>query len=64
MTAMRNRPTRIAGAEWGTAVLALFTCLVLSFGITALTGSAGTAAAATALLAAAISATSKILPYS
>ncbi|MET9288890.1 hypothetical protein ACWEPH_20440 [Nocardia beijingensis] len=62
MTAMRNRPTRIAGAEWGTAVLALFTCLVLSVGITVLTGSAGTAAAATVLLGAAISATSKILP--
>lgn len=48
MTALRNRPTRIAGMEWGTALLALATCLIFSTAIAALTQSLSAALLATA----------------
>ncbi|MEV0043813.1 hypothetical protein AB0H60_10025 [Nocardia rhamnosiphila] len=64
MTAIRNQPARVVGVERGTAVLAAFTCLVFSIGITVLAGSALIGVAVTAALAAGIWLTSKILPTS
>ena len=48
MAALRNRPNRIAGMEWGTALLALATCLIFSTGIAAITQSLAAALIATA----------------
>ncbi|MEV3960654.1 hypothetical protein AB0M34_07080 [Nocardia sp. NPDC050193] len=62
MTAIRNQPARVVGVERGTAVLATFTCLVFSIGITVLAGSVLIGVAVTAALAAGIWLTSKILP--
>ncbi|WP_280209354.1 hypothetical protein [Nocardia cyriacigeorgica] len=51
MTALRHRPARIVGMEWGTALLAIATCLIFTAGIAALTGTLSTAIPATAALA-------------
>ncbi|WP_245551081.1 hypothetical protein [Nocardia paucivorans] len=48
---MRNRPARIAGMEWGTALLALATCLTFTAGIAAITQSATDALVATVSIA-------------
>lgn len=61
MTALRNRPTRIAGMEWGTALLALATCLIFSTGIAAITQSFATALAATAAILIGLGFTLRIL---
>lgn len=61
MTALRNRPTRIAGMEWGTALLALATCLIFSTGIAALTQSFATALVATASILLGLGLTLRIL---
>ncbi|WP_405162561.1 hypothetical protein OG203_40860 [Nocardia sp. NBC_01499] len=39
MTVINHRPTRIAGVEPGTAVLAIATCLFLTIGVAAMTES-------------------------
>jgi hypothetical protein len=61
MTALRNRPTRIAGMEWGTALLALATCLIFSTGIAAITQSLSTALIATASILVGLGITLRIL---
>lgn len=61
MTALRNRPTRIAGMEWGTALLALATCLVFTTGIAAITQSLEAALIATASILAGLGITLRIL---
>ncbi len=61
MTALRNRPTRIAGMEWGTALLALATCLIFSTGIAAITQSFSTAMIATASILVGLGITLRIL---
>ncbi|NEW40956.1 hypothetical protein GV792_14405 [Nocardia cyriacigeorgica] len=43
MTAMRHRTTRIVGMEWGTALLAIATCLIFTAGIATLTHTLSTA---------------------
>ena len=63
MTAIRNRPARVVGVEWGTGALAAFACLVFSLGIAVLTGSVLTSVTVTAALAGGIWVTSKILPH-
>lgn len=61
MTALRNRPTRIAGMEWGTALLALATCLIFSTSIAAITQSLPTALIATASILVGLGITLRIL---
>lgn len=61
MTALRNRPARIAGMEWGTALLALATCLIFSTGIAAITQSFATALVATASILVGLGITLRIL---
>ncbi|MGW0181709.1 hypothetical protein [Nocardia sp. NPDC003345] len=61
MAALRNRPARIAGMEWGTALLALATCLIFSTGIAAITQSLGTALVATACILVGLGITLRIL---
>ncbi|MEU4315167.1 hypothetical protein [Nocardia sp. NPDC024068] len=61
MAALRNRPARIAGMEWGTALLALATCLIFSTGIAALTQSLGTALIATVSILAGLGVALRIL---
>lgn len=61
MTALRNRPTRIAGMEWGTALLALATCLIFSTSIAAITQSFTTALVATASILLGLGITLRIL---
>ncbi|MEU1981949.1 hypothetical protein [Nocardia sp. NPDC019395] len=61
MTAMRNRPARIAGMEWGTALLALATCLIFGTGIAAITQSFSTALIATAIILVGLGITLRIL---
>ncbi len=61
MTALRNRPTRIAGMEWGTALLALATCLIFSTGIAAITQSFSAALIATASILVGLGITLRIL---
>jgi hypothetical protein len=61
MTALRNRPTRIAGMEWGTALLALATCLIFSTSIAAITQSFATALVATASILIGLGITLRIL---
>ncbi|WP_245839453.1 hypothetical protein [Nocardia donostiensis] len=58
---MRNRPTRIAGMEWGTALLALATCLMFTAGIATMTRSVATILIASASIAAGLAVTLKIL---
>ncbi|WP_280235160.1 hypothetical protein [Nocardia cyriacigeorgica] len=50
MTAMRHRPARIVGMEWGTALLAIATCLIFTVGIATLTHTLSTAITATIAL--------------
>lgn len=61
MTALRNRPTRIAGMEWGTALLALATCLIFTTGIAAITQSFSAALIATASILVGLGITLRIL---
>lgn len=61
MTALRNRPTRIAGMEWGTALLALATCLIFSTSIAAITQSFASALVATASILIGLGITLRIL---
>ncbi|WP_280406742.1 hypothetical protein [Nocardia carnea] len=61
MTALRNRPARIAGMEWGTALLALATCLIFGTGIAAITQSFSTALIATASILVGLGITLRIL---
>jgi hypothetical protein len=61
MTALGNRPTRIAGMEWGTALLALATCLIFSTSIAAITQSFATALVATASILIGLGITLRIL---
>ncbi len=61
MTALRNRPTRIAGMEWGTALLAFATCLIFSTSIAAITQSFTSALLATASILIGLGITLRIL---
>lgn len=61
MTALRHRPARIVGMEWGTALLAIATCLIFTAGIAALTGTLSTAIPATVALALGLFITLRIL---
>lgn len=61
MTALRNRPTRIAGMEWGTALLALATCLIFGTSIAAITQSFASALVATASILIGLGITLRIL---
>lgn len=61
MTALRNRPARIAGMEWGTALLALATCLTFTVGIAAITQSVADALIATASIAVGLAVTLRTL---
>ncbi|MFQ6329443.1 hypothetical protein ACLMAL_25365 [Nocardia sp. CWNU-33] len=62
MTVTRNRTHRIAGVEWGTALLALATCFTFTAGIAAITRSFTTAAVSTVCIAAGLVLTLRILP--
>ncbi|MBF6452000.1 hypothetical protein [Nocardia cyriacigeorgica] len=61
MTALRHRPARIVGMEWGTALLAIAACLIFTAGIAALTGALSTALPATVALALGLFFTLRIL---
>jgi len=61
MTAMHNRPTRIAGMEWGTALLAVATCLLFAAGIATITHSVATIAIAAASIAVGVALALRIL---
>lgn len=61
MTALRNRPARIAGLEWGTALLALATCLTFTAGIAAITQSVTDALIATVSIAVGLAITLRTL---
>ncbi|QBS44354.1 MULTISPECIES: hypothetical protein [unclassified Nocardia] len=50
MTVIDHRPTRIAGAEPGTALLAAATCLALTIGVAAMTQSVVATVAACAAI--------------
>ncbi|GAB2679555.1 hypothetical protein ACWDYH_12975 [Nocardia goodfellowii] len=58
-----HRPTRIAGMEPGTAVLAASTCLAFSAGIAAITRSPGITLTACASLAIGLALVLNILPH-
>jgi hypothetical protein len=64
MTVTRNRTHRIAGVEWGTALLALATCLTFTAGIAVITQSVTPAIVSTGFMAAGLALTLKILPPS
>lgn len=57
-----ERPTRIAGVEVGTAVLATITCLAFTIAVAALTGSATLTILAAASLLTGLALTRAILP--
>ncbi|WP_084654672.1 hypothetical protein [Nocardia altamirensis] len=63
MTSTDHRPTRIAGVESGTAVLAFATCLAFSIGIGFLTQSAVTTVLACLSIAAGLALVLNILPH-
>ncbi|WP_189094710.1 hypothetical protein [Nocardia jinanensis] len=57
----RPRPIRVAGMEWGTAVLAVIACLVVAAGTAVLTGSIAAAVLATTVIALGLVLTLRIL---
>ncbi|MGW5383249.1 hypothetical protein [Nocardia sp. NPDC003963] len=59
----RPRPVRVAGMEWGTAVLAAIACLVGAVGTAVLTGSIVAAVLATAVIALGLALTLRILRF-
>ncbi|NUP25857.1 MAG: hypothetical protein HOQ44_04035, partial [Nocardia sp.] len=57
----RLRPIRVAGMEWGTAVLVVLACLVVAAGTAVLTGSIAAAVLATVFIALGLVVTLRIL---
>ncbi|MFI6046788.1 hypothetical protein ACIA8C_34565 [Nocardia sp. NPDC051321] len=60
---INHRPTRIAGAEPGTAVLAIATCLALTIGVAAMTESVVATVAACVSIVAGLALVLAILPH-
>ncbi|WP_328394434.1 hypothetical protein [Nocardia sp. NBC_00416] len=61
--ALHEQPLRIVGMEWGTALLALITCLLFAVAVVAMTGSVLTAGLATAGIVAGLVMTLRILRF-
>lgn len=59
---INHRPTRIAGVEPGTAVLAIATCLALTIGVAAMTESVVATVAACVSIVAGLALVLAILP--
>ncbi|MFI6172032.1 hypothetical protein ACIBCN_35015 [Nocardia sp. NPDC051052] len=60
---INHRPTRIAGVEPGTAVLAIATCLALTIGVAAMTASVVATVAACVSILAGLALVLAILPH-
>ncbi|MGW1738804.1 hypothetical protein ACWCPQ_08325 [Nocardia sp. NPDC001965] len=59
----RLRPVRVAGMEWGTAVLVILACLVVAVGTAVLTGSIIAAVLATVVITLGLILTLRILRF-